>query len=89
MQLDRPKSRRRPHAVSDPEPVADGRLPRRPAAPADAAEPGPAPALAVVRTMPVQRATIAADLIFTGDIQAQSQVNAAFRTSGKIATRLD
>ncbi|NEU12461.1 efflux RND transporter periplasmic adaptor subunit [Methylobacterium sp. BTF04] len=46
------------------------------------------PALALVRTVVAQRSTIAADLIFTGDIQAQSQVNVSFRTNGKIATRL-
>lgn len=44
--------------------------------------------LALVRTAVAQRTTIASDLIFTGDIQAQSQVNVAFRTNGKIAARL-
>lgn len=55
---------------------------------AEAAKPDPKPALAQVRTVAAERGTIAADLIFTGDIQAQSQVNVAFRTNGKIATRL-
>lgn len=56
---------------------------------------GPAPVadesnahLALVRTALAQRSAIASDLIFTGDIQAQSQVNVAFRTNGKIAARL-
>lgn len=56
---------------------------------------GPAPAaegmnahLALVRTAVARRTTIASDLVFTGDIQAQSQVNVAFRTNGKIAARL-
>ncbi|GJE15522.1 efflux RND transporter periplasmic adaptor subunit [Methylobacterium marchantiae] len=44
--------------------------------------------IAVVRTVKAERSTIAADLVFTGDIQAQSQVNVAFRNNGKIATRL-
>jgi RND family efflux transporter MFP subunit len=46
------------------------------------------PAVAVVRTAVARATTIASDLIFTGDIQAQSQVNVAFRTNGKIAQRL-
>ncbi|MCJ2036626.1 efflux RND transporter periplasmic adaptor subunit [Methylobacterium sp. J-068] len=46
------------------------------------------PALALVRTVVARPTTIASDLIFTGDIQAQSQVNVAFRTNGKIAKRL-
>ena len=46
------------------------------------------PAVAVVRTAVARATTIASDLIFTGDIQAQSQVNVAFRTNGKIAKRL-
>ncbi|MBO1020043.1 efflux RND transporter periplasmic adaptor subunit [Methylobacterium sp. SD274] len=44
--------------------------------------------LAIVRTAKAERSTISADLVFTGDIQAQSQVNVAFRNNGKIATRL-
>ncbi|WP_244478294.1 efflux RND transporter periplasmic adaptor subunit [Methylobacterium sp. Leaf113] len=47
-----------------------------------------APAMALVRTTIARSSTIASDLIFTGDIQAQSQVNVAFRTNGKIAKRL-
>lgn len=46
------------------------------------------PALALVRTVIAKPSTIASDLIFTGDIQAQSQVNVSFRTNGKIAKRL-
>lgn len=48
----------------------------------------PTPATALVRTVVAKSSTIASDLIFTGDIQAQSQVNVAFRTNGKIARRL-
>ncbi|MHC2016486.1 efflux RND transporter periplasmic adaptor subunit [Methylobacterium sp. CM6247] len=44
--------------------------------------------LAIVRTAKAERSAISADLVFTGDIQAQSQVNVAFRNNGKIATRL-
>lgn len=47
-----------------------------------------APLLALVRTTMAQRTTIAADLIFTGDIQTQSQVSVSFRTNGKIVKRL-
>lgn len=47
-----------------------------------------APQLALVRTTMAKRTAIAADLIFTGDIQTQSQVNVAFRTNGKIVKRL-
>lgn len=57
----------------------------------DAGQPGPTPSkqsLAVVRTAKAERSTISADLVFTGDIQAQSQVNVAFRNNGKIAVRL-
>jgi RND family efflux transporter MFP subunit len=49
---------------------------------------GKAPELALVRTVVARRTTISSDLIFTGDIEAQSQVNVAFRTAGKIAARL-
>lgn len=44
--------------------------------------------MAVVRIAKAERSTISADLVFTGDIQAQSQVNVAFRNNGKVATRL-
>jgi len=46
------------------------------------------PELALVRTVVARPTTISSDLIFTGDIEAQSQVNVSFRTAGKIATRL-
>lgn len=42
----------------------------------------------LVRTVEAKRSSVAADLIFTGDIQAQAQTNVAFRTNGKIAKRL-
>ena len=61
------------------------------APPARAAGDAPAqrtPAPALVRTVVAKPSTISSDLIFTGDIQAQSQVNVAFRTNGKIARRL-
>lgn len=55
----------------------------------DVSAPGAAKqSLAIVRTAKAERSTISADLVFTGDIQAQSQVNVAFRNNGKIATRL-
>ncbi|WP_375407847.1 efflux RND transporter periplasmic adaptor subunit [uncultured Methylobacterium sp.] len=47
-----------------------------------------APQLALVSTTTAQRTTIATDLIFTGDIQTQSQVSVSFRTNGKIVKRL-
>lgn len=59
---------------------------KEPDAPAAAAV--PQRSIAMVRTVKAERSTIAADLIFTGDIQAQSQVNVSFRNNGKIATRL-
>lgn len=46
------------------------------------------PPLALVRTTMAKRTTISADLIFTGDIQTQSQVSVSFRTNGKIVKRL-
>ncbi|SFG28246.1 efflux RND transporter periplasmic adaptor subunit [Methylobacterium gossipiicola] len=49
---------------------------------------GTGPELALVRTVVAKRTTISSDLIFTGDIEAQSQVNVAFRAPGKIAARL-
>ncbi|MCJ2080878.1 efflux RND transporter periplasmic adaptor subunit [Methylobacterium sp. J-090] len=57
---------------------------------AEGVRPGAArtPELALVRTVVARRTTISSDLIFTGDIEAQSQVNVSFRTAGKIATRL-
>jgi RND family efflux transporter MFP subunit len=57
----------------------------------ESGQPGPTlsnKSLATVRTAKAERSTISADLVFTGDIQAQSQVNVAFRNNGKIATRL-
>ncbi|WP_375464899.1 efflux RND transporter periplasmic adaptor subunit [uncultured Methylobacterium sp.] len=42
----------------------------------------------LVRTVLASRSTIAADVVFTGDIQAQAQTNVSFRTAGKVATRL-
>lgn len=55
---------------------------------ADGTTPLASPQLALVRTVKAARTTIAADLIFTGDIQTQSQVSVSFRTNGKIIRRL-
>ncbi|WP_082524166.1 efflux RND transporter periplasmic adaptor subunit [Methylobacterium sp. Leaf399] len=44
--------------------------------------------LVLVRTVKAERTTISAALIFTGDIQTQSQVSVSFRTNGKIVQRL-
>jgi RND family efflux transporter MFP subunit len=46
------------------------------------------PERALVRTVVARRTTISSHLVFTGDIEAQSQVNVSFRTAGKIAARL-
>ncbi|GJD85786.1 efflux RND transporter periplasmic adaptor subunit [Methylobacterium haplocladii] len=42
----------------------------------------------LVRIVEAQRTAVASDIVLTGDIQAQAQTNVAFRTNGKIATRL-
>ena len=41
-----------------------------------------------IRIVEAKRTAFAADVVFTGDIQAQAQTNVAFRTNGKVATRL-
>ncbi|WP_132255272.1 efflux RND transporter periplasmic adaptor subunit [Methylobacterium segetis] len=61
-----------------------------------AAQPGPAraepetplAARTFVRTVAAARTMIAADIVITGDIQAQAQTNVSFRTNGKVGTRL-
>ncbi|KAB1070692.1 efflux RND transporter periplasmic adaptor subunit [Methylobacterium planeticum] len=58
-----------------------------PAGPAAAAE-QPLAARTLVRTVTAKPSQIAADIVITGDIQAQAQTNVAFRTNGKIAARL-
>ncbi|MGU3463343.1 efflux RND transporter periplasmic adaptor subunit [Methylobacterium sp. C33D] len=45
------------------------------------------PALARVRVVQARRTPLALDVVVTGDIQAQAQVNVSFRTNGKVAER--
>lgn len=45
------------------------------------------PGLARVRVVEARRTPLALDVVLTGDIQAQAQVNVAFRTNGKVAER--
>ena len=45
------------------------------------------PALARVRVVQAHRTPLALDVVVTGDIQAQAQVNVSFRTNGKVAER--
>ncbi|MCJ2142040.1 efflux RND transporter periplasmic adaptor subunit [Methylobacterium sp. E-066] len=54
-----------------------------------AAEPTMAPdsALARIRVVEAQRTPVASEVVLTGDIQAQAQVNVSFRTNGKVAER--
>ena len=47
----------------------------------------PDPALARVRIVEARRTPIASEVVLTGDIQPQAQVNVAFRTNGKVAER--
>ena len=42
----------------------------------------------LVRTVVATESSIAGDVVFTGDVQAQGQTSVSFRTAGKIATRL-
>jgi len=46
-----------------------------------------APTLARVRVIEARRTPFSAEVVLTGDIQAQAQVNVAFRTNGKVAER--
>src|ERR1700712_4678483 len=57
------------------------------AAPA-AAQERPLAAQTLVRTVTARTTQIAADIVITGDVQAQAQTNVSFRTNGKKATRL-
>jgi membrane fusion protein, multidrug efflux system len=45
------------------------------------------PGLARIRIVEARRTPVAVDVVLTGDIQAQAQVNVAFRTNGKVAER--
>ncbi|WP_430912126.1 efflux RND transporter periplasmic adaptor subunit [Methylobacterium sp. sgz302541] len=46
------------------------------------------PSVARVRVLEVRRTAMVTDIVLTGDVQAQAQTNVAFRTSGKVASRL-
>lgn len=56
---------------------------------AQAAEPADEPdsSLARVRIVEARRTSVASEVVLTGDIQAQAQVNVSFRTNGKVAER--
>ena len=56
---------------------------------ARAAEPADEPdsSLARVRIVEARRTSVASEVVLTGDIQAQAQVNVSFRTNGKVAER--
>lgn len=56
--------------------------------PAGAADAVPLGAQTLVRTVVARKTSVALDVVFTGDIQAQAQTSVSFRTSGKIARRL-
>ncbi len=45
------------------------------------------PTLARIRVIEARRTPMASEVVLTGDIQAQAQVNVAFRTNGKVAER--
>ncbi|MDP4002969.1 efflux RND transporter periplasmic adaptor subunit [Methylobacterium sp. NEAU K] len=45
------------------------------------------PSLARVRIVEARRTPVASEVVLTGDIQAQAQVNVSFRTNGKVAER--
>lgn len=53
-----------------------------------AASPPGKDALLRVRVVEARRSALAEDVVFSGDIQAQAQVNVSFRTNGKVAKRL-
>lgn len=45
------------------------------------------PSVVKVRVVEARRSPVSADVVLTGDIQAQAQTNVAFRTNGKVAER--
>ncbi|MHB2206070.1 efflux RND transporter periplasmic adaptor subunit [Methylobacterium sp. CM6257] len=45
------------------------------------------PSLARVRVIEARRTPLSSEVVLTGDIQAQAQVNVSFRTNGKVAER--
>ena len=45
------------------------------------------PSVAQVRVTVARKSPVSADVVLTGDIQAQAQTNVAFRTNGKVAER--
>ncbi len=46
------------------------------------------PSTVLVRVVEAARQPVTANIVFSGDIQAQAQTNVAFRTNGKVLTRL-
>ena len=54
---------------------------------ADEAPPAADPAILRVRIVEARRSPLAENVVLSGDIQAQAQVNVAFRTNGKVAKR--
>ncbi|MCJ2010662.1 efflux RND transporter periplasmic adaptor subunit [Methylobacterium sp. J-092] len=58
------------------------------AATAVRADPVPLMAQTLVRTVIAAESSVAGDVVFTGDVQAQGQTSVSFRTAGKIETRL-
>ena len=56
--------------------------------PASALDTADDPSFVQVRTVEARRVPVAADIVFTGDIQPQAPTNVAFRTNGKVAERL-
>ena len=61
--------------------------PPAPARAEPAAQVVPSPSLLQVRVVEARRAPVSADVVLTGDIQAQAQVNVSFRTNGKVSER--
>ncbi len=45
------------------------------------------PTVVLVRVVRAEKSPVAAEVVLTGDIQAQAQTNVAFRTNGKVAER--
>ncbi|MDP4025278.1 efflux RND transporter periplasmic adaptor subunit [Methylobacterium sp. NEAU 140] len=95
--MPRPKPRPKPLAKPVAKPVAKPRARRRLAAalaaavlaagPATGAGAGGPDARLRVRIVEARPTATTEDVILTGDIQAQAQVNVAFRTNGKVSER--
>ena len=54
---------------------------------AAAADEAADPSMVRIRIVEAKRSPLSADVVLTGDVQAQAQTNVAFRTSGKVAER--